>query len=79
MLKQIGSNSFNCSHNGDLSFLTFLIVSSMDLPPFQGLVDFLMQFRLAMLCHFLSSSFLWKALASMSTLSYRYRLETCKQ
>jgi len=29
----------------------------MDQPPFQGLVDFLMQFRLAMLCHFLSSNF----------------------
>lgn len=50
---------------------TFLIVSSMDLPPFHGLVDLRMQLRLAMLCHFRSSSFLWKALASIRTLSYR--------
>ena len=50
---------------------TFLIVSSMDLPPFHGLVDLRMQLRLAMLCHFRSSSFLWKALANIRTLSYR--------
>lgn len=50
---------------------TFLIVSNMDLPPFHGLVDFLMQLRLAILCHFRSSNFLWKALASIRTLSYR--------
>lgn len=40
------------------SVTTFWMVSSMDQPPFHGLVDFLMQLRLAMLCHFLSSSFL---------------------
>lgn len=37
---------------------TFLMVSSIDRPPCQGLEFFLMQVRLAMLCHFLSSSFL---------------------
>lgn len=41
-----------------VSVTTFWMVSSMDQPPFHGLVDFLMQLRLAMLCHFLSSSFL---------------------
>lgn len=50
---------------------TFFIVSSMDLPPFHGLVDLRIQLRLAMLCHFRSSSFLWKALASIRTLSYK--------
>lgn len=40
------------------SLSTFWMVSSMDQPPFHGLVDFLMQLRLAILCHFLSSSFL---------------------
>lgn len=50
---------------------TFLIVSSIDRPPFHGLVDLRIQLRLAILCHFRSSSFLWKALASIRTLSYR--------
>lgn len=50
---------------------TFFIVSSMDLPPFHGLVDLRIQFRLAMLCHFRSSSFRWKAFANIRTLSYR--------
>jgi len=57
---------------------TFLMVSNMDRPPCQGFEFFLMQVRLAMLCHFLSSSFLWKAFASRRTVSYMYRLEICK-
>lgn len=39
------------------TYCTFWIVSSIDQPPFQGLVDFRMQLRLAMLCHFRSSNF----------------------
>lgn len=53
------------------------MVSNMDRPPCQGFEFFLMQVRLAMLCHFLSSSFLWKALANRRTVSYIYRLEIC--
>lgn len=49
---------------------TFLMVSNMDLPPCHGFEFFLMHVKLAMLCHFRSSSFLWKAFASKSTVSY---------
>lgn len=48
---------------------TFFTVSSMLLPPCQGLEFFLMQLRLAILCHFLSSNFLWNVLASSKTVS----------
>lgn len=56
---------FTCA----FSDCTFFTVSSMLFPPCQGLEFFLMQLRLAMLCHFLSSNFLWKVLASSSTVS----------